>query len=95
MFNSFDNNELRLELLGMSGLKHVQNEMVPAVVTPSVGIIIVPSAIVDRNPHFGWITVVQAIRASIVFISPVVLRVVDIRIMVESVPVLGGVGGTP
>ncbi len=61
-------------------------------VSTAIWIVIVPPAIVDRNPHFRWISMVETIRTPVVFMSPVVLGVVDVRIMVESVPVLSCVG---
>jgi hypothetical protein len=44
----------------------------------------VPLAIVDRNLHFRWITVVQAIAASVVLISIEILGIVDVRVVIEA-----------
>ncbi len=102
--NSFWHNGLRRIVAARIGkyweysrliLKNVQNEMVSAMISSTVRIVVMPTTIVYRYPHFWWITVIEAIRTSIVFVAPVVLGVVNIRIMVEPVPVLGRVRGTP
>ena len=48
------------------------------------GVLVVPLAIVDRNLHFRWITVVQAIAASVVLISIEILGIVDVRVVIEA-----------
>ncbi len=66
-----------------------------AVETPAVWVIIMPASIVDRDPHFGRIPMVKAVGTAVVLIPPIVLRVIDIRIVVKPLPVLSGVGGAP
>lgn len=50
-------------------------------------VIVVPLLVVNRNSHFRWIPVIQAIAAAKVLLSPEILGVVDIRIVVKPVPV--------
>lgn len=50
-------------------------------------IIVVPLLVVDGNPHFRRIPVVQAIAAAKVFLSPEVLGIVDVRIVIKPIPV--------
>lgn len=50
-------------------------------------VVVVPLFVVDRNPHFWRIPVVQAITASEVLLPPEILGVIDIRIVVEPIPV--------
>jgi len=57
-------------------------------VEPAVArVIVVPLLVVDWNPHFWRIPVVQAITASEVLLPPEILGVIDIRIVVEPIPV--------
>ena len=69
--------------------------MVSAVVEPTVGIVVVPFAVVDRDSHLGRIAVVQAIGAAVVLVAPEILWVVHVGIVVEAIPVLGRIGLTP
>jgi hypothetical protein len=66
-----------------------------AVKAPSVWVIVVPATVIDRNPHFGWVTVVETVGAAVILVSPVILRVVNVRVVVEPFPVLGCVSGAP
>ena len=57
-------------------------------VEPAVaGVIVVPLFVVHRDPHFRWITVVKAITAAEVFLSPEILGIVHVWVMVKPVPV--------
>ena len=69
--------------------------MVSVVVAATFWIGIVPLLVIDRDSHFRWITMIQAGSRSIVLVPPEVLWVIDIRIVVESFPVLGTVRTTP
>ena len=69
--------------------------MVSVVVTATVGIGVVPLFVVDGNPHFRWITVIQVGTGSVIFISPEVLWVIDIGIVIETFPVRIPVSSTP
>lgn len=75
--------------------KNVEHEVVSAVVATAVGIIVVPTAVVDGNSHLGRIAVIQAISATVVFVSPEVLGIVHVWVVVEAIPVLGRVGLPP
>ena len=57
--------------------------MEPAV----AGVIVVPLFVVHGDPHFWWITVVKAITAAEVFLSPEILGIVHVWVMVKPVPV--------
>ncbi len=50
-------------------------------------IIVVPLLVVDGNPHFWRIPVVQAITAAKVLLSPEILGIVDVRIVIKPIPV--------
>ncbi len=66
-----------------------------AVVKATIGVVVVPTLVVDRNPHFGRVAVVQAVGTPVVFVTPEILRVVHVRIVVEALPILGRVGLAP
>ena len=57
------------------------------VVASTLGVVILPLAVVDRDSHLGWVTVVKAFSTSVVLTPPVVLRIVNIRIVIESLVV--------
>ena len=50
-------------------------------------VVVVPFLVVHGNPHLWRIPVVKAIATSVVLLSPEVLRIVDIRVVVEPIPV--------
>ena len=50
-------------------------------------VIVVPLFVVDGNPHLWRISVVQAIATAKVLLPPEILGIVDVRIMVEPIPV--------
>lgn len=58
-------------------------------------IVVVPTAVVDRDSHFLWIAIVVALRAAIVVIAPIILWVVDVGVMIETVVILSGVVTAP
>src|SRR3972149_1831204 len=76
-------------------LKHIESEVVSLVEFSWTGIVVVPMAVVDRNPHFGRIAVVQTVGTAKVFVPPEVLRVVDVRVVEEAVPIERRVGMSP
>ena len=47
-------------------------------------IVIVPLAVVNRDLHFGRITIIQAVATAVIFVPVEVLWVVDVRIVLES-----------
>src|SRR5258708_3601721 len=69
--------------------------MVPAVVQLAFGIHVVPAFVVDRHSHFRRITVIQVVGALVVLAVPEVLRIVDVGIMVQAVPIAGAIGAAP
>ncbi len=68
-------------------LEHVGYEVMAPMKTFGVWILIVPTAIVNRNLHFGWIAVVHAIAAAIVFRSIEILRIVNVWVVIEAVAI--------
>lgn len=69
--------------------------MVSAVVSATGGIVIVPVAVVDRDPHLWRVPIVQAVGTPIILVSPEILWVKDVRVVVEPVPIDGGIGMPP
>ena len=64
--------------------------MVAGVIAAIAWVVVVPLFVVDRDPHFLWITVVQAVAAAIVFLTIEILWVVHVRVVVHAVPVAAG-----
>lgn len=58
--------------------------MVTEVIAAIARILVVPLSVVNGDLHLRWIAIVQAIAAAIVFASPEVLRIIDVRIVVEA-----------
>ena len=58
------------------------------VVTAWGWVFIVPAAIVNRDPHFLRIAMVQRIAAAVVVVAVEVVGIVDVRIVVETVEVV-------
>ena len=69
-------------------LKHVESEVSSFVKLARARVLVVPMAVVDRDPHLGRIAVVQAVGTAVVLVPPEVLRVIDVRIVIETFPVL-------
>ena len=65
------------------------------VVERAFGIHVVPLLVIDRHAHFRRVPVVQIVGAAVVLARPEVLRVVDVGIVVQTVPIAGTVGATP
>src|SRR5689334_21758978 len=61
-------------------LEDVELEVVAVVVAASLRILVLPSPVVDRNPHFLRIAIVQALAALVVIRRPVVLGIIEVRI---------------
>lgn len=61
----------------------------------SIWVIVVPVSVVDWDSHFGRIAIIKTISTSEIFIPVEILRIVNIRVMIESVPILGVVGLSP
>lgn len=62
--------------------------MVTKVIPPSARVVVVPRLIVNRNSRFSRVAVVEAVSTSSVVVAPVVLRIGDVGIVVEAIPVL-------
>ncbi len=69
--------------------------MVAAVIQPAIGVVIVPSLIVNRDPHLRRIAVIQAVGTSIVLVPVEILWVIYVRVMIEALPILGRIGLAP
>ena len=50
-------------------------------------VIVVPLFVVDGNPHLWRVSVVQAIATAKVLLTPEILGIIDVRIVVEPIPV--------
>ena len=79
----------------MGSLEDVGDEVVTPVVATGFGIEVFPLPVVDGDLHFRWIAIVEAIRAAIVFAAVEVLRVVDVRVVLEAGEIAGSVAATP
>ena len=64
-------------------------------VSPCGRVVVVVVRVVDRDSHLGRISVIHVVRTSIVRLSPEVLRIVYVRIMIESIPILSIVRAGP
>ena len=69
--------------------------MGPFVIRAWCRVIAKPMAVVDRDPHLRRIAIVQAVGAAVVLVPPEVLWVIDVRIVVESLPILSAIGASP
>ena len=61
--------------------------MMSPVVSTTRWVIVVPGLVVDRHSHLLRVPVVEAIATSVVFVAPKVLWVVDVGIVIKSLPV--------
>ena len=69
--------------------------MMTPVVTMIAWVSVVPLAIVDRDLHLRWISVVQIVAAAVVLVTPEVLWVIDVWVVIEPVVVAATRGSTP
>ena len=76
-------------------LENVEDEVGSTIVRAWGRVFVAPMAVVNRNPHFGRIAVVQTVGAAVILVTPKVLWVVDVRVVVEPLPVCGVVGIGP
>ena len=76
-------------------LKYVQAKVGTLVVNTILRIVILPLLVVNRNSHLLRIPIVEIISAAIVFISPKILRIVDVGIVIISLPVMHTIITTP
>ena len=74
-------------------LHHVQEEVMPHVITTLFRIVVHPSFIVLGNSHFSWIPIVRILTGTVIFLRPEVLRIIHVRIVHEPIVVLSGCVG--
>ena len=48
-------------------------------------VVVFPLAVVDGDLHLRWVTMIEAISAAIVLVTPKVLWIVDVRIVLETI----------
>src|SRR5262249_54985312 len=68
-------------------LEHVQDELVPLVIAVGTGIEVHPLPVIDGHAHLRRITEVKVFAAAVVLVAPEVLRVPDVGIVIEPLPV--------
>lgn len=66
-------------------LEHVQDEVMAGVISLRSGVVVLPLAVVNGDLHLRWVTVVKAISAAIVLVTPKVLWIVDVRIVLKTI----------
>ena len=69
--------------------EYIKLKMMALVVPTRFWVIILPGSIVDGYPHFLRIAMIKIIRAFHISISVIVLGIPDIRVMIETIPVVG------
>ena len=62
--------------------------MVAEVISTSAWVVVVPRLVVNRNSRLSRITVIEAVSATCVVVAPIILRIGNIGIVIESIPVL-------
>jgi hypothetical protein len=68
-------------------LEDIQHKVVSLVKAAATWVVVVPLFVVHRNPHLGWIAVVQAIATLVVVLTPEVLWVIDIWVVIKPTPI--------
>ena len=68
-------------------LENVQNEVMALVISSRLWIVVLPLSVIDWNSHLLRVAVVQILSAAVILVAPEVLRIVYIRIVIESVPI--------
>ena len=56
---------------------------------------IVPLLVVNRRSHFLWIPMIHTFVTPIIFLAPVILRVINVWIVIEAVPIVLAICATP
>ena len=69
--------------------------MMPRMVALPRWVEVVPRLIVNRYSHFSRIAVVQVLGTTVILFSVVIVRVVDIRIVIEPLPILVSLSAAP
>ena len=75
--------------------ENIEMEVVAVVVAARLRVVVLPGAVVDRHPHLLRIAVVEIVGALVVAVGVKILRIPDVRIVVEPVPVVGVVATHP
>lgn len=70
-------------------------EVAPVLETAMVRVVVMPLLVVNRNSHFRRIPVIHVFAAAVVLGTPEILWVVDIRVVIKAVPILGVVRAGP
>ena len=70
------------------GLEDISDELMSPVVPSRRRVVILPCLVVDRDTHLWFVSVVQTVSTSVVFVAPVVLWVRHIRIVIEAIVIL-------
>ena len=60
----------------------------PPVIPTSAWVVVVPRLIVNRNSRFSRVAIVEAVSTASVVVAPVILRIGDVGIVIEAVPIL-------
>ena len=76
---------MRVAQYSLASLVHAQ----------ALHVVVVPGAVVYRNPHLLWVTVVQALGTAIVFVAPIVLWIEHVWVMIKPLPVVCVIGMSP
>ena len=79
----------------MRVLKHIEDEVVTVVVGSFRRVKVMPFLVVNWNAHLRRVSMVETFGAAEIFVSPVVLWIVDIRVMIKPFPVSGANVPTP
>ena len=58
-------------------------------------VVVVPLLVVNRDPHFWRIAMVQVVRTAVVLVAPIIVWVRDVRVVIKAAQVLGRLTDTP
>src|SRR5678815_746419 len=78
-----------------SRLEHIQNELVSLMIAAGLGVFVVPLPVVNRDSHFRRIAEIHVLAGAVVFVPPEILRIVNVGVVVEPLPVVGAIGPAP
>ena len=76
-------------------LKYVENELMAPVIPLLLWVVVMPLAIVNRDLHLLWVTIVQAVATSEVLATVKVLRIINIRVVLETIEIARSLVVTP
>ena len=69
--------------------------MMSAVVPATFGIVVMPLVVVDRYAQLWRIPEIQAFGTAVVFVTPKVLRIIDVWVVVKPLPILRSISIAP